>query len=145
MFLLLRWFGTRSTSHEIYQEKEEKMEATKMAQKWQESDPKITKRTRKWHKNDSRVTQNWLESDTQMTGGTCREGCGPCGGSRGGPEEQGKHLHWKTLGKHWKTFGNAPTPGQVPISHLSKCTRYLLYLCRPIEMVVYFLCCSRSS
>ena len=100
MFLLLRWFGTRSTSHEIYQEKEEKMEATKMAQKWQESDPKITKRTRKRHKNDSKVTQKWLESDTQMTGGTCREGCGPCGGSRGGPEEQGKHLHWENIGKH---------------------------------------------
>ena len=35
-----------------------------------------------------------------MTGGTCREGCGPCGGSRGGPEEQGKHLHWENIGKH---------------------------------------------
>ena len=78
IFLLLRWFGTRSTSHEMYQEKKEKMEATKLAQKWQESDPQITK----------------------MTGGTCREGCGPCGGSRGGPEEQGKHLHRENIGKH---------------------------------------------
>ena len=69
---------------------------TKMTGEW----PKNTKRTRKRHKNDSKVTQKWLESDTQMTGGTCREGCGPCGGSRGGPEEQGKHLHWENIGKH---------------------------------------------
>ena len=143
MFLLLRWFGTRSTSHEIYQEKEEKMEATKMAQKWQESDPKIqkglerdTKMTRKWHKNDWKVTHKWRVVPVERA-------VALAGGLGVAQRSRGSTCIGKTLGKHWKTFGNAPTPGQVPISHLSKCTRYLLCLCRP--MVVYFLCSSMSS
>ena len=92
-------------------------------------------------KNDTKVTQKlhkWRVVPVERA-------VARAGGLGVAHRSRGSTCIGKTLGKHWKTFGNAPTPGQVPISHLSKCTIYLLYLCRPLEMVVYFLCCSRSS
>ena len=99
---------------------------TQKLQKWLERD---TKMTRKWHKNDWKVTHKWRVVPVERA-------VALAGGLGVAQRSRGSTCIGKTLGKHWKTFGNAPTPGQVPISHLSKCTRYLLCLCRP--MVVYF-------
>ena len=65
-------------------------------------------------KNDTRMTQKLHKCRVVPV----ERAVARAGGLGVAQRSRGSTCIGKTLGKHWKTFGNAPTPGQVPISLL---------------------------
>ena len=93
-----------------------------------------------WHKNDRRVTHKLQKLRVVPV----ERAVALAGGLGVAQRSRGSTCIGKTLGKHWKTFGNAATPGHVPISHFSKSTSYLRYIFVG-QWLFIFLCSSMSS